>query len=143
MGVLAQNTLCWFVHQNGSFNHYNLIMKTITLSRNGANRTIPTGFSWTTLFFGPIPSMIRCHWSFAIKVFACDAISMAFAAFIFGIDWWPVTWMVFRIAISMIRNNVLRLSFVSDGWSKEPMQKGIELRGNVVDAANDEEDYNE
>jgi hypothetical protein len=116
-------------------------MKTITLSRNGANRTIPTGFSWTTLFFGPVPSVIRSHWAFVWKVMAADLMALLISMATVGPDWWLWVWLVLRVAISMIRNDVLRGDMVKDGWSKEPMQKGIELRGNVADAANDDEEY--
>lgn len=116
-------------------------MNTITLSRNGATRTIPTGFSWTTLFFGPVPSIIRWHWSFMIKIFACDVISIIIAAGLFGLDWLLAVWLAFRVAISSIRNDTLRHGLIQDGWSREPMQRGIELRGNVAVAANDEEEH--
>ena len=36
--------------------------------RTGQIRHAPVGFSWTTLFFGPIPAIMRGHWTLAVAI---------------------------------------------------------------------------
>ena len=91
-------------------------MKTITLRRNNATRTIPTGFSWTTLFFGFIPSAIRFHWIMAGQILACDFIGIVIGQEVFKLDYAIVPWLGLRIACAAIRNERLFCALKNDGW---------------------------
>lgn len=69
---------------------------------------------------------------------ACDFISIAMAIGMFAPSMFWVTFAVFRTSIAMVRNDLLYYHLKCDGWAKEPMQKGVELRGNMAIAANDD-----
>jgi len=58
-------------------------------SYNGHTKSAPVGFSWTTLFFGPFPSLFRGDWLGFFLILAFNIIftpitSIAFAFFYNG-----------------------------------------------------------
>ena len=83
-------------------------MKTLTL--NGILKHVPTGFSWTTLFFGPFPALFRGD----IKWAAIQLIAHVLVALItlgFGVI---VTW----IAFAGIYNGRYEQDLKVAGWSE-------------------------
>ena len=116
--------------------------KSITLNRGGATRTIPSGFSWTTLLFGPIPSIIRWHWGF---VWFGAAVNIAAIAFACNLDALAAYFPDFRIFIrflilpmffsgqvycAAVRNSKLMAAIKKDGWrSESSIVSGVVLSG--------------
>ena len=89
-------------------------MKTITYFRNGATRTIPVGFSWTTFIFGPWPSAVRGHWSFFFLMLLVDffIVPALIAAGAPGI----IIAIALQAACAMFRNDELNKAYIDDGW---------------------------
>jgi hypothetical protein len=50
---------------------------------SGAMRTAPVGFSWTTLFFGPIPALLRGHWVGALVIFILYVVTFGLSGLVF------------------------------------------------------------
>lgn len=58
---------------------------TITFkSKSGIVKEAPVGFSWTTLFFGFFPAMIRGDWLWAIIIFGAAMITLGLSTIIFA-----------------------------------------------------------
>lgn len=52
--------------------------------RTGKKRFAPIGFSWTTLFFGPFPALLRGHWIAAIFIAVCCFFTFGLAGIVFA-----------------------------------------------------------
>jgi hypothetical protein len=101
---------------------------TITLNRNGATRTIPVGFSWTTLFFAIAPSIIRNHWSFVwywcfanflsiLAVLACVNLAEAYPEAASNFSILSVFALFFgHVWCAVYRNEMLLKHLIKDGW---------------------------
>ena len=58
---------------------------TITFeNESGIVKDAPVGFSWTTLFFGFFPALIRGDWLWAVIIFAATLVTFGLAGFVFG-----------------------------------------------------------
>lgn len=77
---------------------------------NTAVKRVPTGFSWTTLFFGPIPALLRgdLKWA-AIQLLA----NFAVGAVTFGLGW-IITFIVFAV----IYNDRYEQDLRAAGWTE-------------------------
>jgi len=49
----------------------------------GAMKSAPVGFSWTTLFFGFFPALLRGHWLWALIMVAIGVITFGLAYWVF------------------------------------------------------------
>lgn len=58
-------------------------MEMILQNQLGASKTVKTGFSWTTLFFGCFPAMFRGDWKWAIIMFIVALITSGISWFVF------------------------------------------------------------
>lgn len=93
-------------------------MSTLTYRRNGATRAIPVGFSWTTVLFGSIPSMIKGHWSVAIPsllIIDLMAINMSWA--VFGFKDALLSVIIARSIVAACRNRWLSDYYEDEGWT--------------------------
>ena len=50
----------------------------------GEIRNAPVGFSWTSLFFGFWPAIIRADWKYAVIIFILDLITWGAVNIVFG-----------------------------------------------------------
>ena len=57
---------------------------TINFEKSGLTKEAPVGFSWTTLFFGFFPALIRNDLKWAIIIFAATLITFGFATIVFA-----------------------------------------------------------
>jgi|TARA_B110000196_G_C21034869_1_gene609460 hypothetical protein len=53
-------------------------------SKNQVVKNAPVGFSWTTLFFGFFPALIRGDWLWAIIMLVASVFTFGFAGIIFA-----------------------------------------------------------
>ena len=51
---------------------------------HGIAKDAPVGFSWTTLFFGFFPALIRGDWMWALIMIGCSFVSFGFASIVFA-----------------------------------------------------------
>lgn len=66
----------------------------------GEMRDAPIGFSWTTLFFGFFPALLRGHWVWAVFMFLLSALT-------FGLSW---------IVMPFIYNKIYARFLVNKGF---------------------------
>lgn len=52
--------------------------------QTGALRQAPVGFSWTTLFFGFFPALIRGHWTGALIIFLIGFFTFGLSQMVFA-----------------------------------------------------------
>ena len=57
---------------------------TVYLERGGLIKEAPVGFSWTTLFFGFFPSLIRGDGKWALIIIVCAVFSLGLANIVFA-----------------------------------------------------------
>ena len=77
-------------------------MNFVTLQHlvSGLTKQVPSGFSWTTLFFGCIPALLRGDIKWAAIMFLATWIT-------FGISW---------LVFPFIYNNLYIKDLLNDGW---------------------------
>ena len=81
-------------------------MKTLTL--NSAVKDVPTGFSWTTLFFGPLPALFRGDLKWAVIQFIVHiAVGLVTAGFGTIVTW---------VAFAIIYNGRYEQDLRAAGW---------------------------
>lgn len=100
-------------------------MASLTLHNALTNktRTVPVGFSWTTLLFGAIPLLFRSEWKWFI---ICTLI----ASLTFNLSSLVFMFMINKIHISELINDGYRAVSYSDGTLKDAELKlGISLVG--------------
>lgn len=83
-------------------------MKTFTL--NTAVKKVPTGFSWTTLFFGPFPALFRGDLKWATIQFIVNVVIAALTVG-FGL-------IVTFIAFAVIYNDRYEQDLRAAGWTE-------------------------
>ena len=81
----------------------------IRLTLNGVVKEVPTGFSWTTLFFGPLPALLRGDLKWGAIQIIVNVIVGLFTAGVGVI----VTWIVF----AAIYNGRYEQDLRAAGWS--------------------------
>lgn len=52
--------------------------------QSGRIKTAPVGFSWTTLFFGFFPALLRSHWVGALAIFLLCFVTWGLAGVVFS-----------------------------------------------------------
>lgn len=114
-------------------------MSSITLRRNGATRTIPTGYSWTTMFFGPFPSMLRGHWPGVWAIVGLDFASLLISGGILSFADLAVIVIFARWWAGHFRNGFLLNTLLADGWSVEDTPADFSEIVGAPDAVNDED----
>ena len=57
---------------------------TINLEKSGLIKEAPVGFSWTTLFFGFFPALIRGDMKWAVIIFAATFVTFGLAGIVFA-----------------------------------------------------------
>ena len=57
---------------------------TVNLERSGLIKEAPVGFSWTTLFFGFFPALIRGDMKWAVIIFAATFVTFGLAGIVFA-----------------------------------------------------------
>lgn len=94
----------------------------ISLEQNGITKAAPIGFSWTTLFFGPIPALLRGH-------ILMGAILLALAIITAGISSIIAAFIYNKMYVTYLIEKGYRFKDVQRGKSKEDIQQllGIEL----------------
>lgn len=92
-------------------------MKTITMTRSGAIKTIPVGFSWTTMFFSFWPSLFRQQWN-AFGACLCSDILASILIVVIpeNFIWIMLCWIAARAAVAEMRNRDYRILLERDGW---------------------------
>lgn len=106
--------------------------RTTTYRRNGATRTVPNGFSVTTLIFGFLPSMIRGQWGYLWIVIAADVVGLFLSGWVFKGQDALASVAVLRFGAAALRNEFLARLLMKDGWKEEPKYRSFM-------AANDQE----
>lgn len=61
-------------------------MKLIKFQKNGITREVKVGYSWTVAFFGPIPLVMRGHWSWAALTTIVCMLTWGMGGF--GVGFW-------------------------------------------------------
>ena len=86
-------------------------------TRNSAVKEVPTGFSWTTLFFGPLPALFRgdLKWA-AIQFFVNLAVGVVTVGF--GLI---VTFIIFAFIYNARYEQDLRAA----GWSEQTAKPSV------------------
>ena len=108
-------------------------MASITYQRNGAVRTLPVGFSFTTFFFGFIPSLVRGQWSFMWLMVLSDLVGCYITAWVFLGQDALASVVVLRFIMAFIRNKAISEAYVRDGWRAQNVATTTE-----IPASNDE-----
>ncbi len=103
---------------------------TIAFVRNSGVSRVPTGFSWTTLLFGTLPSIGRRHTAFIFIVLASNAIGLFTTLFILnGTDGFLFT-LARRIVVASVRNACLHQHLMKRGWIVGPAAQVIKFPAN-------------
>lgn len=100
-------------------------MALLTLHNALTNKTrnVPVGFSWTTLFFGPIPLLFRSEWKWFVICALFAVLSSGLSSFIF-------MWIINKIHIRELVNDGYKAVSYSNGTLKDAELKlGISLVG--------------
>lgn len=79
---------------------------------NGFKKEAPVGFSWTVLFFGFFPPILRSHWSWGLVLLLLTIITAGIAHFVIG------------IVCSFIYNKAYIKHLISTGYKAKRIDKG-------------------
>jgi hypothetical protein len=91
-------------------------MATLPYSRNGETKNLPVGFSWTTMFFGFIPTMMRKNWGVMWILIFVDLAALYSTVFIYKGHDYALSAAIFRALAAALRNVELHKCAVRDGW---------------------------
>lgn len=58
-------------------------MTQLTITKNGENKTIPIGFSWSTLLFGFFPALLRGDIKWSIIMLICAIVTSGISLLVF------------------------------------------------------------
>lgn len=97
----------------------------ITYTLNGVEKKAPHGFSWTTLFFGPIPALLRGDLKNAAIMFALAIVTLSVAYLYFSFV--PVgynRWLedALNLAIVTLSFAYLHFPFVYNRWHEDALR---------------------
>jgi hypothetical protein len=92
-------------------------MSSTTFRRNGAVKNVPFGFSWTSFFFGFIPSLIRGHWSMVWLAIFADALGLFLSGWVFqGKDAFGSV-LAARCFVAIFANGTYAEHLRDEGWT--------------------------
>ena len=93
---------------------------TLILEKNGLLRECPVGFSWTTLFFGGFPALLRGHVLMGLVQIILQIITLSMSAVIFA-------FVYNKMYINYRLENAYLFSSV-DGKTKEAIEASLGIR---------------
>ena len=98
---------------------------TLLLEKNGVQKQCPVGFSWTTLFFGGFPALIRGHALMGLVQIILQVITFSISALIFA-------FIYNKMYINWRLENGFKFVEVSGAKSKSMIEEslGIKLKDN-------------
>jgi len=99
----------------------------------GSRTSVPEGFSFTTLMFGFIPSLMRQHWSFVILSICGDLVGLWLSGWVFGGGDALLSVVVIRVLLACHRNGELATSLKRDGWTSDRPSRPV-----FMDPSNDD-----
>ncbi|MCQ2966646.1 MAG: SHOCT domain-containing protein [Alphaproteobacteria bacterium] len=94
-------------------------------STSGLMKQVPTGFSWTTFFFGPCVPLFRGDLKWFLIMLIVDLITFGFSQFVF----------MFTYNQTYLKSLMLQGFIAADDFSKEFLEKnGFCLKKSIKDA---------
>ena len=92
-----------------------------TYTLNGVEKKAPHGFSWTTLFFGPIPALLRGDLKNAAIMFALAIVTLSFAYLYFSFVYNRWLEDALNLAIVTLSFAYLHFPFVYNRWHEDAL----------------------
>jgi len=94
---------------------------TLLLEKNGVQKQCPVGFSWTTLFFGGFPALIRGHALVGLVQIILQVITFSVSAIVFA-------FIYNKMYISWRLENGFKFVEVSGSKSKSMIEESLGIK---------------